>query len=76
MEFTSHYLTKKKVDFKAPKELWNPLNKVVLSKCSFISNNGPVNIWNDHKARSNLYIGPVNSFPNFDTATLYPHLSK
>ena len=24
------------VDFKAPRELWNPLSKTVLSKCSFI----------------------------------------
>ena len=25
--------------------------KPVLSKCSFIWNKGPVNIWNDHKAQ-------------------------
>ena len=39
------------VDFKAPQELWNPLSKTVLSKCSFISNKGPVNIWNDRKSQ-------------------------
>ena len=39
------------VDFKAPGELRNPLSKTVLSKCSFIWNNEPVNIWNDHKAQ-------------------------
>ena len=39
------------MDFKAPRELWNPLSKAVLSKCSFISDKGPVNIWNDHKAQ-------------------------
>ena len=32
------------VDFKAPGELRNPLSKTVLSKWSFISNKGPVNI--------------------------------
>ena len=37
------------VDFKAPRELWNPLSKTVLSNCSFIWNKGPVNIWNYHK---------------------------
>ena len=39
------------VDFKAPQELWNPLNKTLLSKYSFIWNKGPINIWNDHKAQ-------------------------
>ena len=39
------------VDFKAPGELWNPLIKAVFSKFSFISNKGPVNLWNDHKAQ-------------------------
>ena len=39
------------VDFKAPRELWNPLSKTVLSKYSFIWNKGPVNIWNDRKAQ-------------------------
>ena len=34
------------VDFKALKELWNPLSKTLLSKCSFIWNKGSVNIWN------------------------------
>ena len=38
------------VGFKAPGELWNPLRKTVFSECSFICNEGPVNIWNDHKA--------------------------
>ena len=35
----------------APGKLWNPRSKTVLSKCSFIWNKGPVNIWNDHKAQ-------------------------
>ena len=39
------------VDFKAPGELWNLLSKTVLSKCSFIWNKGPVNIWDDRKAQ-------------------------
>ena len=34
------------LDFKAPEELWNPISKAVLSKCSFIWNKGPLNIWN------------------------------
>ena len=38
------------IDFKAPGELWNPLSKAVLSKCSLIWNKGPVN-WNDFEAR-------------------------
>ena len=32
--------------FKALGQLWNPLSKTVLIKCSFISNKGYVNIWN------------------------------
>ena len=39
------------VDFKAPRELWNPLSKTGFSKCSFIWNTGPGNIWNDRKAQ-------------------------
>ena len=39
------------VDFKAPREFWNPLSKTVLSECSFIWNKGPANIWNDHKTQ-------------------------
>ena len=42
------------VDFKAPGELWNPLSKTVLSKCSFIWNKGLANIGNNHKAQNNL----------------------
>ena len=34
------------VDFKAPRELWNPLSKTVLSEYSFIWNIGHVHIWN------------------------------
>ena len=37
------------VDFKAPGELWNPLSKAVLSKCSFIWNKEHVNIRKYHK---------------------------
>ena len=32
------------VDFKAPGELWNPLSKTALSKCSFIWIKGHVHI--------------------------------
>ena len=39
------------VNFKAPGELWNPLSKTVLHKCSFIWNKGPINIWNDRKTQ-------------------------
>ena len=41
------------VDFKAPREHWNPLSKTVhvLSKCSFIWNKEPVNIWNNLKTQ-------------------------
>ena len=39
------------MDFKVPQELWSSWNKTVLSKCSLIWNEGPVNIWNDHKAQ-------------------------
>ena len=35
------------LDFKVHGELWNPLSKTVLSKCSFISTKGPVDILND-----------------------------
>ena len=34
----------------------------------FVWNKGPVNIWNDRKAqkyKSNLYVAPLNIFPNF-----------
>ena len=34
------------VGFKALAELWNSLGKTVLSKCSYIWNKWPVNIWN------------------------------
>ena len=39
------------MDFKASKELWNPLSKAVLSKRGFIWNEGPVYIWNNHKTQ-------------------------
>ena len=51
------------VDFKAPKELWNPLSKAVLNECSIISIKGPSEM--TVKLKSNLYIGPVIIFPNF-----------
>ena len=38
------------VDFEAPMGFWNPLNKTILRKCSFIRNKGPINIWNGRKA--------------------------
>ena len=47
------------------RELWNPLSKIVLSKCSLIWNKAPVNIWNDHKLKNNLHDWPVNIFPCF-----------
>ena len=49
-----------------PRELWDPLSKTVHSKCNFIWNKGPVNVWNDRKFTINLYVWPVNIFPNFD----------
>ena len=39
------------VDFKAPEDLWIQLSKTVLSKCSYTSNKGLVNIWIDRGAR-------------------------
>ena len=39
------------VDFRARRELWFPLSKTVLSKCSF-SNKGPVYILKYRKARN------------------------
>ena len=36
--------------FQSSRELWNPLRNTVLSKCIFVGNKGPVNIWNQaHK---------------------------
>ena len=35
-------------------ELWNPLSKTILSKCSFIWNKGHVNISNDRNAQTQL----------------------
>ena len=40
------------VDFKALRELWNPLSKTVLSEMTV-------------KFKSNLYVGPTNISPNF-----------
>ena len=34
--------------FRSSWDLWNPLSKTLLSKCSIIWNIGPGNIWNDH----------------------------
>ena len=50
------------VDFKAPRELWNPLNKTVLSQCSFIQNEGPVKPEMTVKINDNLFVTPI--FPN------------
>ena len=44
-----------KVDFKAFGQFWNQLNKTVLDACSFIWNEGPVNIWNVN-LKTNLYV--------------------
>ena len=57
------------VDFKALGDLFNTLSKT--SKCSYIQNKGTVNIWNRRKTKRKLYVGPVNIFPNFDTAGLF-----
>ena len=46
--------------FQSSQELWNPLSKTVRSKCKFVWNKGPVNIWNDRKVQK--YFGPVNIF--------------
>ena len=37
------------VDFKAPKKLWNPLNKSVLSKCSFVWNKESLKMYKAQK---------------------------
>ena len=53
------------VDCKAPDELWNPMNKTLLRKCSFIWYKGLVNILNYHThdtAQNNLSVRPVNIF--------------
>ena len=39
------------VDVKGHVELWNPLSKTVLNKCSFIWNRQDVNISNDRKVQ-------------------------
>ena len=39
------------LDFKAPSELWNPLNNTVFSKYYSFCNKVPVNIRNDRKAK-------------------------
>ena len=39
------------VDFKTPRELWNPLSKTVVRKWSSIWYEGPVSIWNYCKAQ-------------------------
>ena len=57
------------VDFKALGDLFNTMSKA--SKCSYIQNKGTVNIWNGRKTKNKLYVGPVNIFPNFDTARLF-----
>ena len=36
------------------RELWNPPSKTVCGKCSFISNKGPVIIWNDHRTQKQI----------------------
>ena len=59
------------MEFKAPVRFWNPLSNAVLDKCSFIWNEGPVNIWNACKAQSNLYVGPVDIFHIFYTASAF-----
>ena len=63
------------VDFKALRELRNPLSKTVLSEYSCISNKGPVNICNDRKARKWL-IRPTYEyfFRIFDSANTLPEL--
>ena len=55
-----YYVLPYSVDFKAPRELWNPPSKMICRECSFIPDKGPVN-----KLVNNFDIGPVNIFPNF-----------
>ena len=57
------------VDFKVHRELWNPLNKTVLSKCNFILNKGSLNIWSDPKARKWLICQTCKYFPNHAVPT-------
>ena len=50
-----------------PRELWNPLSKTVLIKCSLVTKD----LWISEmtiKPKSNLYVRPVNNFIIFDTA--------
>ena len=54
-----------------------PTKPVKLTRCYLtqwisklvICNKGHVSIWNQHKFKSNLYVGPVNVFLLFGTAT-------
>ena len=59
------------VDFKAPRELWNPLCQTVLSKYSFIWNKGRVKIRTDLMLERNFDVGPVNIFPFFYTDIVF-----
>ena len=51
--------------FKAPCELWNPLSKTVLSKCSSIWNKRPVNFGNYRKAQRQLICQTCRYFTTF-----------
>ena len=62
------------VDFKAPGELWDPLSKTVLSKCSFIWDKGLLNILNDLKAQMWFVRRTCKYFSDFYTNTTWEFL--
>ena len=53
------------MDFKALRELWNPLGKTVFSKCSFSWNKRLVTSDITVAIESKVYVEPVNICPNF-----------
>ena len=69
-----YYVLPNSVDVKAPIELWNPLSKKVIRKCSFALSEGPVNTRKKNTTKSNSYVGPVNIFLIVDIATVYTSL--
>ena len=64
------------VDFKAPRELWNPLSKTVLSKVDVVLYRIKDLYTCDMgvKLENNLYVGPENNFHNF--CTVIKHLRE
>ena len=59
------------MDFKSPGEFWNPLNHTVLDKYSLFGIKDLLTSEMTMKPKSNLYVGPVNIFPIFDTENIW-----